>query len=191
MARVVYIIATTILLSIPSVTLASFLIELNNGSEYLTDRYWPSGNDIQFNYHGGIVSIHEDSILSITETDRPYHEVTPSVDEGSGSGQQSGNQGREAAISEKETDSDRKTEGTEQDVDIEVYRERDSQLKSRLGSSLTSLRDASRNRDEDAKRRAREKIIEYSRRIYELADRLKEKNGGVLPDDWWDDVDKL
>jgi hypothetical protein len=50
------------------------------------------------------------------------------------------------------------------------------------------LRDASKNRDEEGKTRAREQIVEYSRRIYELADRLKEKNGGVLPVDWWDGV---
>jgi hypothetical protein len=97
MARVIYIIVTTILLSIPTVTLASFLIELNNGSEYITDQYWRSGNDIQFNYHGGTVSIPKGSIVSITETDKPYHEIAPSEGKGSGSGQTSGDLGNDTA----------------------------------------------------------------------------------------------
>jgi hypothetical protein len=191
MRRIPYIAAITTLIFMPSVCLSSFLIELKNGSEYITELYWKSGDDIEFRYYGGIVSLPENSILAITKSDKPYYEIDPSTSEGSGSGMPSGQPGSAAATDKDKNSRKEPDEGLDQEVDIQGYKKRNSQLRTQLGSSLTSLRDASRDRDETNKPRARKEVIEYSRQIYDLADELRERNGGVLPEDWWEGIDKL
>ncbi len=74
MTKMAYTLALTILLIPPSVCCSSFRIELTNGSEYITARYWEADSTIQFYYHGGIVSIPKDSIDTIAESDREYYE---------------------------------------------------------------------------------------------------------------------
>ena len=64
-------------------------------------------------------------------------------------------------------------------------------LKDGLGSSLRALRESSRNRDKTGKEYARKRIIEYSSQLYELAEELKARNGGVLPENWWEGAEDI
>jgi hypothetical protein len=49
---------------------------------------------------------------------------------------------------------------------------------------MKQLRKASRERDPEGKKKAREDSIEISRQIYSLTDKVK-NNIGDLPQDWW------
>ncbi len=191
MTKMAYTLALTILLIPPSVCFSSFRIELTNGSEYITARYWEADSTIQFYYHGGIVSIPKDSIDTIAESDEAHYEeptsgsIQPVPEEASTEPARNAVNGRNKALQREHV------EAPDEEVDLGYYEETNSQLKVHLGSSLKLLREASRNRDQKGKERAKEEIEEYSRRIYELGDELRAKNKGVLPEDWWEGVDEL
>ncbi len=54
-------------IALPSEGLASYLIKLKNGSQYVTSEYWEEGNQIKFNISGGQVGFSKESILKITK----------------------------------------------------------------------------------------------------------------------------
>ncbi len=58
-------------IALPSESLASYLIELKNGSHYVTHDYWEEGNQIKFKISGGEIGFSKDSVLKITDTDLP------------------------------------------------------------------------------------------------------------------------
>jgi hypothetical protein len=191
MTKTIYTLLIAMLLSVPSVCFSSFLIELNNGNEYITDQYWESGNDIEFNYFGGIVSMSKDSIIAIAESDKPYYEAPTSVESRSASDNASGELRADSGDGGKEAKQKEQAGNAEEEVDLQEYKAKNLELKDGLGSSLRALRDSSRNRDKIGKKYARKRIVEYSSQLYALTDKLKERNGGVLPADWWEGSDKL
>ncbi len=184
-------IAVTILFLIPSVSYSSYLIELKNGSEYVTMQYWQSDRDIQFYYHGGIVLIPKDTVITVSESDKPYYEESASVETGSVSNAPAGMAGSDAANDELEANQKEPTQDRGKKAAIQNYKEKKSQLEDRVEYSLSSLRTATLNGDKAGKERARMEMIEYSRQMHELTDELKEQNDGVLPEDWWEGVDRL
>ena len=186
----IYATVISILLLAPSVSFSSYLIELKNGSEYVTMRYWQSDENIQFYYHGGIVLIPEDTVDTISESAEPYYEESAPVENGSLSDTPAGTS-KSDSTDETDTHQREPIEDRDKKVAIQNYKDINSQLKDHLGSSLRSLRFATRNGDKAGKERARQEMMEYSRQMYELADELKEKNDGVLPEDWWEGVDRL
>ena len=191
MRKFIYITAITVLFFIPSVCHSSFLIELKNGHEYITDQYWQTGSNLQFNYYGGTVSIPESSVVSIVKSDRPHYEIAPVAAEGSESRRPSGRAQGDASGDEGKTGQERPFGETGEEVDIQSYRERNIELKNGLGSALRELRESSRDRNKLGKKYARERIIKYSSQLYSLTDKLKRKNGGVLPEDWWEGAAEL
>lgn len=143
---------------------AAFRIELKDGKEFITDKYWEEGGQIKFNYYGGVVGVAKDSVGKIEKTTAPARTgtaVTTAPDE------------------------IRTKEGTAQ-VDIESYREKKSELKRRFDEASEKYREALRRQDLAGKEKASEEMREFSRQAYDLADEVKEKNKGVLPD-WWEE----
>ena len=57
-------------------------------------------------------------------------------------------------------------------------------LQAALDKALEGFREASGNRDSEAKKTAIRNITETSGQIIKLTDELKEKSNGILPD-WW------
>ena len=70
-------------------------------------------------------------------------------------------------------------------INFEYYKNKNLQLKAKLNEAIKRIRESSKNKDLEAKNKAREDMRKISGQIYDLADELKEKNNGVLPDDWW------
>ena len=191
MIKTICVILIAILLSVPSVCFCSYLIEIDNGNEYVTDQYWESGNDIQFNYFGGIVTLSMDSIVAITESDKPYYEP-PAPIEGKSASESAPTELRTGSVDGgKEGNQSEQAGSLEGDVDLQEYRARNLALKDGLGSSLRALRESSRNRDKTGKEYARKRIIEYSSQLYELTEELKARNGGVLPENWWEGAEDI
>ena len=72
MKNYIAIIITIIFLICPSVCFSSYLIELKNGSKFVTYQYWGEGSQIKFYYSGGVVGIEKDLVKEIRESDLPY-----------------------------------------------------------------------------------------------------------------------
>ena len=62
----------------PSICFSSYLIELKNGSTFITNHYWKEGRQVKFYCRGGVVGISEDIIRKIEKTDLVYEEKTVS-----------------------------------------------------------------------------------------------------------------
>ena len=68
MKKFILIIITIAFFIYPSICLSSYLIELKNGSTFITNHYWKEGRQIKFYYRGGVVGIHKDSVKEIKGT---------------------------------------------------------------------------------------------------------------------------
>ena len=176
MKKFFLIIVTIAFFIYPSICLSSYLIELKNGSTFITNHYWKEGHQIKFYYRGGVVGIPNNFIKAIRKSDIAYKEEIDSkqdsVDPKSKINEKSGI----TPIEKKEK------YGT---VDLEYYKEKKIALTAELDESLERLREATRNKDPEAKNKAKDEIRKISSKIYDLTDELKEKNNGTLPEGWW------
>ena len=177
MKKVIIIIVTIAFFIYPSVCLSSYLIELKNGSTFITNHYWEKKGQIKFYYRGGVVGIPKNFVKAIRKSDIAYKEEIDSkqdsVDPKSKINEKSGI----TPIEKKEK------YGT---VDLEYYKEKKIALTAELDESLERLREATRNKDQEAKNKAWDEMTKISGRIYDLTDELKEKNNGKLPQGWWE-----
>jgi hypothetical protein len=162
----------------PSFSFADYIIHLNSGREFVTDRYWEEGGEIRFNYSEGILGFSKDLISSIEErvpAPPETREAEPAADEAS-------KQQEAQKASEKE-----ETPKKEEKQTLKELTEKKKVLKKQLDGALARLREASKNRDTEAKKKARVEMRDYATQLYELADRAKEINNGQLPEGWWED----
>jgi hypothetical protein len=177
MKKFILIIVTIAFFIYPSICLSSYLIELKNGSTFITYHYWAEGRQIKFYFRGGVVGIEKEFVKAIRKSDTAYKEEIDSkqdsVDPKSKINEKSGI----TPIEKKEK------YGT---VDLEYYKEKKIALTAELDESLERLREATRNKDPEAKNKARDEMTKISTKIYDLTDELKEKNNGKLPEGWWE-----
>ena len=169
----------TIMITSLSYTLLSFadyIIHLKSGRQFVTDRYWEEGGEIKFHFKHGTLGVPKEAVVSIEEVagETPKKEETPP----------------EAAPSEEKEESKKVEEGvkkTENTKPLHEYWEQKKALKVKLDEALNRLREATRNKDKAAKKKAREDMRKFSKEIYKLTDEVKQINNGVLPEDWWKD----
>lgn len=176
MKKFILLIATIAFFICPSICFSSYLIELNNGSTFITNHHWKEGRQIKFYCYGGVVGIEKEFVKAIRESDMAYKEEIDSKQDGADP---------KSKINEKAviTTIEKKENGT---VDLEYYKEKKTALTAELDESLERLREATRNKDPEAKNKARDEMREISTKIYDLTDELKEKNNGTLPEGWWE-----
>ncbi|NVL90372.1 MAG: hypothetical protein HWN69_05165 [Desulfobacterales bacterium] len=194
MKRFVVVLITISLLICPSVCFSSYLIELKNGKEFITYLYWEEDDQIKFYFFGGVVGIQKESVRKIRESN-----VAPGewIDFEKGITIENETDKRPVIVSPepareltkkdgpgKKTGSEK--EKTDEKIDFEYYRREKLELTAELDRALERLREATQNKDPKAKKKAREDMRKASGRIYDLTDELKEKNNGVLPNDWWE-----
>lgn len=184
MNRLIPIIVTVAFLTYPSICVPSYLIQLRNGSQFMIYQYWEEGNQIKFYFYGGVVGIQKDFVRKITESDVAYREEIDSEERIATESKID----RSTIASSKTAKVPSKAEKEKRDekIDFEYYREKKLALKAELDDALERIRDASRNKDPEAKKKATEDMREIAKQIYDLTDELKEKNKGVLPGDWWE-----
>ncbi len=78
MKNYIAVIITIVFFMCPSICFSSYLIELKNGSKFITYQYWKEGSQIKFYYSGGVVGISKNLIRKIEKTDLVYEEKTVS-----------------------------------------------------------------------------------------------------------------
>jgi hypothetical protein len=171
MKKFILIIVTIAFFIYPSVCLSSYLIELKNGSTFITNHYWKQKGQIKFYYRGGVVGISKDLVREIRESDLPYKEE---VVEQKAS--------RTTEMPNKELYP--KTDMTNEDIDVEFYKNRKKEIVEKYREAKKKLDQAIIDRDKIAKRKAKKEIKRLYEQISALSDELKEKNKGVLPK-WW------
>lgn len=176
-----------ILFGMTSTGYPAFRIILNNGSEFITERYRISEGQVVFDDGGDTVSLPRNMVRIIDESARPAPQV-PKPDPSEPKDVASDKDRKDE--SDHPTPDDRLQKIAEKGkFDLQTYRNKNKQLKSQLGGALKRWRTSSRNRDAAGKKKAQLAMAEFSRRIYELTDELKSRSDGVLPEDWWTGVE--
>jgi hypothetical protein len=171
MKNYIAVIITIIFLICPSVCFSSYIIELKNGSKFITYQYWEEGDRIKFYYSGGVLGVEKDLVRKIGESDLPYKEeiieqVTPQT----------------TKMPDKELYP--KTDITNEDIDVEFYKNAKKDLMEKYMKAKNKLDKAIIDRDKIAKREAKKEIKEIHDKLSDLSNELKSKNKQVLPD-WW------
>ena len=161
----------------PSICFSSYLIELKNGSTFITNHYWKEKGQIKFYFRGGIVGIPKNFVKAIRESDIAYKEEIDSK--------------KKRIDLESEINEKPKIMGTEKKekngtVDLEYYKEKKLLLEAELNRTLDRLREATKNKDSKAKKKARDEVKKISAKMYDLTDELIKKNNGKMPEGWWD-----
>ena len=162
----------------PSVCFSSYLIELKNGSTFITNHYWKEGRQIKFYYRGGVVGISKNLVQKISESDLPYKEEvveqkappTPDVPE--------------VAPKEAGGKADKKTDVESKEIDVEYYQRMNEELWDKYRDAKERYDQSKLHRDEFVGNEAKKEIKEALDKLTELSRELKKKNKGVLPD-WW------
>jgi hypothetical protein len=170
---------------------ASYHLQLKNGNEVRTSRYWEEGDEIKFYIYGGVAGIQKEFVTRVTISNLDYkEETTPrgDIEKSSAPLSISGQKAKESAtIRSGETESTaRASSEKRQAIDFDYYRERKAVLKEKLEDALQRNREAITRQDQESRESTRKEYLEFSKQIMDLGDELKSKNKGVLPD-WWNE----
>jgi hypothetical protein len=178
----VAVIASGIFLIYPLAHAASYIIALKNGREVVTSRFWEEGNEIRFYSAAGIAGVQKDLVKFIKEvvaTSQARTAPTPEVLHPTGK-----TSAPPAKLLGKEPNT--AANSPPEETDFASYRHKKAALMEQLDGATKQHLEASGAKNGAAKQRALEDMRAVSRRIYQLADELKEKNQGVLPA-WWNE----
>jgi hypothetical protein len=181
MKRPILLIAFMALFMCPSICMASYLVQLTNGNQFITYGYWEDGTRIRFYSGGGAVAVAKASVSTIKEMDIAMESRTdvrsiissPKAPE---------------MLPEKDGPGGETTAGKKSGhpiISLDGYKEKKLRLQARLDKALEGFREASGNGDSEAKKKAIRDITEASAEMLKLTDDLRAKNNGVLPD-WWE-----
>ena len=166
MKKFILIIITIAFFIYPSICLSSYLIELKNGSTFITNHYWKQKGQIKFYYRGGVVGIRKNLVREIRESDLPYKpEVTPKK-----AGKKAG----------------KKTNAESKEIDVEYYQRMNEALWEKYREAKERYNQSKLDRDEFVGNEAKKEIRKALDKLTELSRELKKKNKGILPD-WWQD----
>lgn len=161
-------------LAFPATGQDSYRIRLKNGGEFTTVRYWSEGDQIKFYTSGGIAGVQKDSIKKIEKTASENILY-----------RKSDSDQKSPEISSKTNGhGDEKTE-EEVVVDLSYYTKKKGQLDAELDRALDRLREATKNRDTEAKNKARETLKKIHNEIYVLTEEVRGMNKGKIPEGWW------
>ena len=168
------IILIIILIFIPAVCLPSYVIQLKDGAQFITDRYWNEGNQIKFYLYGGILGVDKTKVEKITESDLlfPDFEVVEK-------------KASEKIVEPEPNNKERKEEkkSTEK-IDVDYYRSKKETLTNQIQAAQEKIKKANRDGKPAAKGEAKKEYLDLRNQLKKLKLELMDKNTGVLPD-WW------
>ena len=178
MKKFILMIVTIAFFIYPSVCFSSYLIELKNGSTFITNHYWKEERQIKFYYRGGIVGISKNLVREIRESDLPYkkevveQKVSPVPDVPEVASKEAGKKAGEETKEEMEK------------IDVTFYKNKKSALMERYSEAKKKLQQATKDRNRALQREANSELKEISKQRAAIAREIKEKNNGILPK-WW------
>ena len=183
MKNYIAVIITILFFICPSICFSSYLIELKNGSTFITNHYWKEGRQVKFYCRGGIVGIPKNFVKAIRESDIAYKEEIDSPK----------NVLLEKEIKYEETAEIDESRPTPKD--LETKNKVDDDYKNKKISLVAWLKNQQKKLEQDMSRgkaemwieRKRKKIKDIRTEIDNLAKEIMEKNNGVLPD-WWHEI---
>jgi hypothetical protein len=184
MKKFILLIATIAFFICPSICFSSYLIELNNGSTFITNHHWREGRQIKFYYYGGVVGIEKEFVREIRESDLPYREevveqkVSPVPDTLDVASSEAGKK------ADEEIEAAKKTEARSREIDVAYYKREKKALMEKYRQARDRLEDARNSRNKAAIKDVKKEIKKINNQLTDLILKLKEESNGMLPI-WW------
>lgn len=192
--KLLLVIGTILVLIYPVTASAAFLIRLKNGGELKTNWYWEEASRIMFyTASGGVFGIQKSLVKDITPLESAPEETVveqkedkaPPKDTMTGQSSDDSVTTVSPQVTQPPVKAAEQTSGTENTkINTAYYRDKKRELQGKIEQASIRYREATATEDPVAKEQARLDILEFTKQTYELADELKQQNGGVLPD-WW------
>jgi hypothetical protein len=181
MKRKIFLCAIFIVLIIPFTCYASFIIELKNGSKYLTNQYWEEGDSIKFYLYGGIVTFKQDAIKTIRLSDQPYKWEEPAS--------QKVDKVKKEEIKTEEKKAEPVVEKTKPlppitEAEKSAFLREKEELEQGYKEVSDQYKLAKKNADKAGIEEANKRLIELKIKDSDLKKRIKERNNGSFPD-WY------
>jgi len=176
MKKIIPIVVAITILIYPSISLASYLIELKNEERFLTNHYWEEGKEIVFYYYGGIVRIKRDLVHKIKDSDLDsiFKQPQPEKIE----------KAPESARAKSESEKKKEIQppsSPEKDVFLD---QRDALLEE-IKTVSDAYRKAKQNRDRQQMQKLRKNLLSLQTDLSKLRKKAKAANGGRVPS-WFD-----
>ena len=178
MKNYIAVIITIIFLICPSVCFSSYLIELKNGSKFVTYQYWKESSQIKFNYFGGVVGIEKHLVRGIRKSDLPYMVEAP----------------RLAIKEDAKAESEYKPEpDQEKEIPLQPHPKKEAFLKEKMliATEIETVsavfREAKAKNDSKQKKEQWGKLLLLHKKLSALRGQVKTAHGGQVPS-WWDNL---
>lgn len=162
MKRSILFLTTICILVLPGTCYSSFLLQLSNGNRFIVSEHWERGNLVGFYSHGGTIEIPKERIRKITR-----YEVNTGADSDSLPRILLPKPVKKFSGRSKEAQHGIKKAARIKPISLESYKNRQD-LKAKLQQALETFRQASKNRDVEAKRRAIEDMTRTSAQLSRL-----------------------
>ena len=155
--------------------MSSYLIELKQGTRFVTSNYWKDGNHIRFYFHGGIVGIHKRHIERISKT-------TP---ENTAEDQKTtGRENTQHGVENNTVMEEEAVPILEPDYKITTILEAKRYLMSEMKSLITDIKKAKTENNKKVIQEQRKRLLSLHAELQDLRNIAKKENGGKIPD-WW------
>src|SRR5262245_41310300 len=192
--QVLSIVICLVALVWPSLSTASYLIQLRNGRHVATSQYWKEGHTIMFYTAGGVGGVPESAVLRIqTVEDPPASDLAGAAEQKATSQveQKATSQVEQKATSQAEQKATPQPEvqqagGKAPKLDLEAYRKKMEEIKSQLDLAIERYSEASGTQKQNTEEKAKiqREIAAWSKQLFNLRDEVKQKNQGRLPEGW-------
>ena len=166
MKNYIAVIITILFFICPSICFSSYLIELKNGSTFITNHYWKEGRQIKFYCRGGVVGIEKDLIREIRESDLPYIVEKPQPEK----------------EEEAKTESEYKPESEQ---GKKAFLEEKMRIATEIESVSAAFREAKAKKDRKQMQVERKKLLSLQTELSKLREKVKADHSGQVPA-WWD-----
>ena len=177
MKNYIAVIITIAFLICPSICFSSYLIELKNGSKFITYQYWEDGSRIKFYCYGGVVGIEKHLVREIRESDLPYivEEPRPAI--------------KEDAKAEAEYKPKPKQE---KEIPLQPHPEKEALLKEKMristeiGAVCDAFREAKAKNDREQMQVERKRLLSLQTELSKLRKKVEADYSGQVPA-WWNE----
>jgi hypothetical protein len=171
---------------------ADYVINLKNGGSVKTTSYWKEKDEVKFQYQGGVASLPSKNILSIVKVEAESSESIKKQKEQLPTAGEIAVETKKvpalevpkAAPVEVSKESDIQEKEQKKEVDPEFYKKQKAYYMEQYEQAYQRYLEATSRRDQEAKKKAWEEFNRFGGKVVSLETELREKNNGVLPQ-WW------
>lgn len=176
MTRIIPYLFAIVISFLPARGLCSYLIQLKNGAQILTNQYREEGDQIIFYKYGGVIGIEKCFVEKISESALPFPMETQ--------------QSKEKTPVPKPKSPQPETQNKKEtplptDLEKEAFLEKKTHLTSEINSAMEAFKTARHQKDRGKIQNERKRILSLKAELENLKKEVKKRHKGRVPD-WWD-----